>query len=107
MEKKEEFIRVGTTLYKIVNQSRIDGGYVKKGSFIGFWKQKSHSSIGRFLHALLRNAKNTLSSQREIPLDTLCKREQKPNSFGLCRVQQWFICIINPVSRCHRQKEET
>ena len=30
MEKKEEFIRVGTTLYKIVNQSRIDGGYVRK-----------------------------------------------------------------------------
>ena len=24
-----------------------------------------------------------------------------------CRVQQWFICIINPVSRCHRQREET
>ncbi|MEQ3080783.1 primase-helicase family protein [Bacteroides cellulosilyticus] len=30
MEKKEEFIRVGTTLYKIVNQPRLDGGYVKK-----------------------------------------------------------------------------
>ena len=30
MEKKEEFIRVGTTLYKIVNQPRIDGGYVRK-----------------------------------------------------------------------------
>ena len=28
--KKEEFIRVGTTLYKIVNQPRLDGGYVKK-----------------------------------------------------------------------------
>ena len=51
------------------------------------FRQKYHSSIGRFLHALLRNAKNTLSSQREIPLETLCKREQKPNSFGLCRVQ--------------------
>ena len=36
-----------------------------------------------------------LSSQREIPLETLCKREHKPNSFGLCRVLQWFICIIN------------
>ncbi len=30
MDKKEEFIRVGTTLYKIVNQPRIDGGYVRK-----------------------------------------------------------------------------
>ena len=30
MEKKEEFIRAGTTLYKIVNQPRIDGGYVRK-----------------------------------------------------------------------------
>ena len=30
MEKKEEFIRVGTTLYKIVNQPRIDGGYARK-----------------------------------------------------------------------------
>ena len=30
MKKKEEIIRVGTTLYKIVNQSRIDGGYMKK-----------------------------------------------------------------------------
>ena len=30
MEKKEEFIRVGTTLYKIVDQPRIDGGYVRK-----------------------------------------------------------------------------
>jgi hypothetical protein len=28
--KKEEFIRVGTTLYKIVNQPRLNGGYVKK-----------------------------------------------------------------------------
>ncbi len=28
--EKEEFIRVGTTLYKIVNQPRLDGGYVKK-----------------------------------------------------------------------------
>ena len=25
-----EFIRVGTTLYKIVNQPRINGGFVKK-----------------------------------------------------------------------------
>ena len=30
MEKKEEFIRVGTTLYKIVDQPQIDGGYVRK-----------------------------------------------------------------------------
>ena len=36
MEKKEEFIRVGTTLYKIVNQPRIDEGYVKKGTLTGF-----------------------------------------------------------------------
>ena len=27
---KEEFIRVGTTLYKLVNQPRLNGGYVKK-----------------------------------------------------------------------------
>lgn len=30
MKKKEEIICVGTTLYRIVNQSRIDGGYMKK-----------------------------------------------------------------------------
>ena len=30
MTEKETFIRVGTTLYKIVNQPRIDGGYVRK-----------------------------------------------------------------------------
>ena len=27
---QEKFIRVGTTLYKIVNQPRINGGFVKK-----------------------------------------------------------------------------
>lgn len=27
---REEFIRVGTTLYKIVEQPRLSGGYVKK-----------------------------------------------------------------------------
>ena len=27
---KEEFIRVGTTLYKIVEQPRLNGGYVRK-----------------------------------------------------------------------------
>lgn len=27
---KEEFIRVGTTLYKLVDQPRLNGGYVKK-----------------------------------------------------------------------------
>ena len=27
---KEEFIRVGTSLYKIVEQPRLNGGYVKK-----------------------------------------------------------------------------
>ena len=27
---KEEFIRVGTTLYKIVEQPKLDGGYIKK-----------------------------------------------------------------------------
>ena len=27
---KEEFIRVGTTLYKIVKQPRLNGGYLKK-----------------------------------------------------------------------------
>lgn len=28
--EREEFIRVGTTLYKLVNQPRLNGGYVKK-----------------------------------------------------------------------------
>ena len=28
--ENENFIRVGTTLYKIVNQPRISGGFVKK-----------------------------------------------------------------------------
>jgi len=28
--KKEEFIQVGTTLYKLVNQPRLNGGYVRK-----------------------------------------------------------------------------
>ena len=28
--EKEEFIRVGTTLYKLVNQPCLNGGYVKK-----------------------------------------------------------------------------
>ena len=27
---REEFIRVGTTLYKIVEQPRLNGGYVRK-----------------------------------------------------------------------------
>ena len=40
---KKKIIRVGTTLYKIVNQSHIDGGYMKRGTLTGFWKQKSHS----------------------------------------------------------------
>ena len=26
--EREEFIRVGTTLYKLVNQPRLNGGYV-------------------------------------------------------------------------------
>lgn len=28
--EKAAFIRVGTTLYKLVNQPRLNGGYVKK-----------------------------------------------------------------------------
>ncbi len=28
--KKEEFIRVGTTLYKLVNQPRLNGDYVRE-----------------------------------------------------------------------------
>ena len=28
--EREEFIRVGTTLYKLVNQPQLNGGYVKK-----------------------------------------------------------------------------
>ena len=27
---KEEFIRVGTTLYKIVEQPKLNGGYIRK-----------------------------------------------------------------------------
>ena len=30
---KEEFIRVGTTLYKIVEQPRLNGGYVRTVSY--------------------------------------------------------------------------
>ncbi len=30
MPEREKFIRVGTTLYKIVNQPCISGGYIKK-----------------------------------------------------------------------------
>lgn len=41
MEKKEEFIRVSTTLYKIVNQSRIDGGYMKKVLSQAFGNRKA------------------------------------------------------------------
>lgn len=52
MEKKEEFICVGTTLCKIVGQFCIGGGYVKRGTLTGFWKQKSHSSLGHFLYAV-------------------------------------------------------
>ena len=49
---KKKIICVGTTLYKIVNQSRIDGGYVMRGTLTGFWRQKSHSSLGHFLYAV-------------------------------------------------------
>lgn len=52
MKKKEEIICVGTTLYKIVCLFCIGGGYVKRGTLIGFWKQKSHSSLGHFLYAV-------------------------------------------------------
>ena len=52
MKKKEEIICVGTTLYKIVCQFCIGGGYVKRGTLTGFWKQKSHSSLGHFLYAV-------------------------------------------------------
>ncbi len=52
MKKKEEIICVGTTLYKIVNQLRIGGGYVKRGTLTGFWKQKIHNSLGHFLYAV-------------------------------------------------------
>ena len=33
--ENEEFIRVGTTLYKLVNQPRLNGGYVQKPSYFG------------------------------------------------------------------------
>ena len=35
--EREEFIRVGTTLYKLVNQPRLNGGYVKKRTPTGLW----------------------------------------------------------------------
>ena len=41
MEKKEEFIRVSTTLNKIVTQSRIDGGYMKKVRSQAFGNKKA------------------------------------------------------------------
>lgn len=28
--EREKFIRVGTTLYKLVNQPRLNGGYIRK-----------------------------------------------------------------------------
>ena len=38
--EKEEFIRVGTTLYKLVNQPRLNGGYVRKriDTTAGLWQ---------------------------------------------------------------------
>ena len=41
MKKQEEIICVGTTLYKIVNQSRIDGGYMKKVLSQAFGNKKA------------------------------------------------------------------
>ena len=43
MKKKEEFIRVGTTLYKIVNQPRIGCGYVKKVLSLAFGNRNEES----------------------------------------------------------------
>lgn len=37
--EKEEFIRVGTTLYKLVNQPRLNGGHVKKRIV---WNNETH-----------------------------------------------------------------
>lgn len=37
--KKEAFIRVGTTLYKLVNQPRLNGGHVKKRIV---WNKETH-----------------------------------------------------------------
>ena len=41
---QEEFIRVGTTLYKIVNQPRINGGFVKK-RIVGTMRRYGKSMI--------------------------------------------------------------
>ena len=37
--EKEEFVRVGTTLYKLVNQPRLNGGHVKKRIV---WNNETH-----------------------------------------------------------------
>lgn len=37
--EKEEFIRVGSTLYKLVNQPRLNGGHVKKRIV---WNNETH-----------------------------------------------------------------
>lgn len=51
MEKKKNSLGKYNSLQDC-EPARIDGGYVKRGSFIGFWKQKSHSSLGHFLYAV-------------------------------------------------------
>ena len=42
---KEEFIRVGTTLYKIVEQPKLNGGYVRKR--IAWNNETLRQEIGR------------------------------------------------------------
>ncbi len=51
---KEEFIRVGTTLYKIVEQPRLNGGYVKKRIAWNNETLRQHlRTAQRFAHRIL------------------------------------------------------
>lgn len=49
---KKKIICVGTTLYKIVNQSHIDGGYMKKVLSQALGNRKAIGSLGHFLYAV-------------------------------------------------------
>ena len=55
--EKEEFIRVGTTLYKLVNQPRLNGGYVN-GELINrkFDKGRGIKAVCDYLGVPLQNS---------------------------------------------------
>ena len=50
---KEEFIRVGTTLYKLVNQPRLNGGYMRKRIV---WNNETlRQDLSDLLHLMVRS----------------------------------------------------